>query len=73
MQGLWNLIGKTGQGPGKDFLYDVGEKVTSPLDGKSPWSLHSGKKKVWEIIYTYQASYLFINMCLESVEENEEK
>ena len=46
MQGLWNLIGKAGQGPGKDFGYEVGTEENSNFDRKSPWQLHNGKKKV---------------------------
>lgn len=45
MQGFWNLIGKSGQGPGKDFQYDIGEKLSSNFDSKSIWSLHHGKKR----------------------------
>ena len=44
MQGLWSYISKTGQGPGKDFHYEIGEVVE--VDKKSPWILHCGKKKV---------------------------
>jgi len=43
MQGLWNLIGK-GQGPGRDFNYEVGD-VIQGCDGKSVWTIHSGKSK----------------------------
>uniref|UniRef100_A0A7M5UK70 N-terminal kinase-like protein n=2 Tax=Clytia hemisphaerica TaxID=252671 RepID=A0A7M5UK70_9CNID len=43
MQGLWSYISKTGQGPGKDFQYDIGEVVD--VEKKSPWVLHCGKKK----------------------------
>ena len=46
MQGLWNLIGKGGQGPGKDFAYDVGEVYQCEFDLKSVWTLHHGKKRV---------------------------
>lgn len=45
MQGFWNLIGKAGEGPGKDFQYDVGEKASSSLDSKSVWTLYHGKKR----------------------------
>lgn len=45
MQGLWNLIGKVGQGSSQAFPYEIGEKVPG-LDGKSIWTLHKGKKKV---------------------------
>ena len=48
MQGLWNLIGKVGQGSTQAFPYEIGDKI-SGLDGKSIWSLHKGKKKVWNI------------------------
>ena len=44
MQGLWNLIGK-GQGPGRDFNYEVGDAVQG-CDGKSVWTIHTGKNKV---------------------------
>ena len=44
MQGLWNLIGK-GQGPGRDFNYEVSD-VIQGCDGKSVWTIHSGKSKV---------------------------
>ncbi|XP_065661374.1 N-terminal kinase-like protein isoform X3 [Hydra vulgaris] len=46
MQGLWNLIGKVGQGPGKDFAFDIENKVLSPCDEKSLWGLHQGKKRI---------------------------
>lgn len=46
MQGFWNLIGKAGEGPGKDFQYDIGEKTSSSYDSKSIWTLHHGKKRV---------------------------
>ena len=45
MQGLWNLIGKVGQGSTQAFPYEIGEKFPA-LDGKSIWTLHKGKKKV---------------------------
>ena len=44
MQGLWSYISKTGQGPGKDFQYEIGEEVE--VEKRSPWTLHCGKKKV---------------------------
>ena len=44
MQGLWSYISKTGQGPGKDFQYEIGEEVE--FEKRSPWTLHCGKKKV---------------------------
>jgi len=45
MQGFWNLLGKSGQGPGKDFQYDIGEKISSSFDTKSVWNLYHGKKR----------------------------
>ena len=45
MQGFWNLIGKSGEGPGKDFQYDVGEKASTSFDTKSVWTLYHGKKR----------------------------
>ena len=51
MQGFWNLIGKSGQGPGKDFQYEISEKILPSLDTKSLWSLHHGKKKVCVLIW----------------------
>ena len=48
MQGLWNLIGKVGQGSTQAFPYEIDDKI-SGFDGKSIWSLHKGKKKVWNI------------------------
>ena len=45
MQGLWNLIGK-GQGPGRDFNYEVGEAMHG-YDGKAVWTIHNGKNKVY--------------------------
>ena len=44
MQGLWSYISKTGQGPGKDFQYEIGEEVE--VEKRSPWTLHCGKRKV---------------------------
>ena len=52
MQGLWNLIGKVGQGSTQAFPYEIGEKFPT-LDGKSIWTLHKGKKKVMAIINIY--------------------
>ena len=39
------MIGKAGEGPGKDFQYDVGEKASSSFDSKSVWTLCHGKKR----------------------------
>lgn len=44
---MWGLFSRD---PLKDFAYEVGERV-SGFDGKSIWSLHSGKKKVTNFTY----------------------
>ena len=55
MQGLWSYISKTGQGPGKDFQYDIGEVVD--IEKRSPWTLHCGKKKVYYVYTFYEICY----------------
>ncbi|XP_046847732.1 N-terminal kinase-like protein isoform X2 [Xenia sp. Carnegie-2017] len=44
MHGLWNLIGKVGQSSTQAFPYEIGDKIVDH-EGRTIWTLHSGKKK----------------------------